>query len=129
MSDDIEEIKKLCTENLKDGANINPELIAAAINDYSKQWVIEAIREAVLSNNLTWGYVLGILHNCQNEGHSPSAGRLVDPPSSSSCAGCNHHRSRNGQPERCAVGHHPPSKCEDYQPPRSKVDIGRGQRR
>jgi hypothetical protein len=122
VSADINEIAKLCTENLQDGENINPELIATAINDYSKQWVIEAIREAVVSNNPTWGYVLGILHNCQQEGHSPGEPRSAPV---SSCKGCTRYRpAKAGNPERCSISHFPVQRCGDYQPYRVK----RGQR-
>jgi hypothetical protein len=120
IQEDIDEIKNLCFENLNDGIYYDDDTISIAINRYTKQWVIEAIKEAVKNNNATWGYVLGILFNCENEGHSPGAGRAKDPPSPSSCAGCNHIRNRNGQPPRCAVGHYPVVKCEDFTPSRVK---------
>jgi hypothetical protein len=114
---DIENILHLCWENLQDGQSVEPSTIQTAILEYSVAWIIEAIKQACISNNNTWGYVLGILRNCKVEQHPPGEARSAPH---SSCAGCNHIRNRNGQPPRCAVGHHPPSKCEDYSQTRAR---------
>jgi len=37
--------------------------LAAAIEEYTAAWVIDAIKEAVMHNKLTWAYIQGILRN------------------------------------------------------------------
>ncbi|MCK9597482.1 MAG: DUF4373 domain-containing protein [Sphaerochaeta sp.] len=113
---DINDVKTICQLNLIDNLP-EDEVIKGTINEYSKPWIVEAVKESCKANNLSWDYVLGILHNCKAEGHAPGEARSSP---GTSCAGCNHLRSRSGQPLSCAVGYYPPSKCEDYQPPRAQ---------
>lgn len=114
---DIDDVKEICKLNLITGLP-EDEVIKAAINEYTKAWIVEAVKEACRSNNLTWDYLLGILRNCRAESHSPGAARSAPP---SSCAGCvRHHPAKAGKPERCALGKSPCVKCEDYSPSRAQ---------
>jgi hypothetical protein len=114
---DINDVKEICKLNLIEDLPGDDEIIKATINEYTKSWIVSAVKESCRSNNLSWGYVLGILRNCKAEQHAPGEARSAP---TSSCAGCNHIRNRNGQPPSCAVGHHPPAKCEDYSPSRAR---------
>lgn len=60
-------------DNILMGATVTEEMeqeLKGACNRYGTQWVADAIKEAVMRNQLKWRYIAGVLQNWKKEGKS-----------------------------------------------------------